>query len=160
MNTTRTPLTTATGALLKPGGRRRWRYVLTGLVVFAATVAFFYTEENWRGRRAWENCKRELEAKGVILDWAYWVPAPVPDNQNIFGVPEMQKWFTGRGRTDLSEKLTFAGEDSSTNAARLVVANVTISRPGATPATTSTVLNWSDGTNTQAEVTRMITGAL
>src|ERR1700722_1517146 len=160
MNTTRTSLTTVTGALLKPGGRRRWRYILTGLVVFAATIALFYAEENWRGRRAWASCKRELEAKGAKLDWAYYVPPLVPDDQNIFGVPEMQKWFTGRGRTDLSEKLSFPGWDSSTNAARVCLANLTIGLPGTTPPGGSTVLNWSDGTNTQAEAARMITNAL
>ena len=34
------------------------------------TIALFYVEENWRGKRAWENCKRQLEAKGLVLNWS------------------------------------------------------------------------------------------
>src|SRR5690349_4072194 len=40
---------------------RNFRRFLVGLAVFATLMAIFYTEENWRGKRAWENCKRELE---------------------------------------------------------------------------------------------------
>src|ERR1700683_1195226 len=75
----------------------RWRYALTGLGVFAVTIALLYLEENWRGKRAWENCKRELEAKGRVLDWAAYNPPPVPDGQNIFKAPKMQEWFVGKG---------------------------------------------------------------
>ena len=41
-------------------------------------IGLFYTEENWRGKRAWENCKRALEAKGIKMEWAEDIPAPVP----------------------------------------------------------------------------------
>ena len=54
------------------GNKRGWRIlrrVLITLAVLATLIAIFYTEEDWRGKRAWENCKRELEAKGVVLDW-------------------------------------------------------------------------------------------
>jgi hypothetical protein len=66
---------------------RCWRNVrrlLLGSAIFATLIAIFYTEENWRGRRAWENCKRELEAKGAVLDWEKFIPPPVPDDQNFF----------------------------------------------------------------------------
>ena len=49
--------------------------------------------ENWRGKRAWEKCRRELEAKGEVLDWNAYIPAPVPDEQNIFKAPKMAEWF-------------------------------------------------------------------
>lgn len=55
--------------------------------------AVFYAEENWRGKRAWENCKRELEAKGANFEWPAYIPAPVPDEQNIFKAPQMTEWF-------------------------------------------------------------------
>jgi len=58
--------------------------VLVVLAVLATLVAAFYLEENWRGKRAWENCKRELEAKGAVLDWDKYIPPPVPDDQNFF----------------------------------------------------------------------------
>ena len=72
---------------------RAARRVLVGLAIFATLIAIFYAEENWRGRRAWEQCKRELEAKGVDLNWDALTPPPVPDEQNIFKAPKMAEWF-------------------------------------------------------------------
>ena len=43
---------------------RTMRRILISLAILATLIAAFYTEEDWRGKRAWENCKRELEAKG------------------------------------------------------------------------------------------------
>ena len=64
--------------------RRTQRHALVGLAALATLVAVFYLEEDWRGKRAWENCKRELEAKGAVLDWNKYIPPPVPDDQNFF----------------------------------------------------------------------------
>jgi hypothetical protein len=64
--------------------RRNFRRVLVGSAILATLIAIFYTEEDWRGKRAWENCKRELEAKGAVLDWNKYIPPPVPDDQNFF----------------------------------------------------------------------------
>ena len=44
----------------------RWLFVLACL---ATLTGLFYAVENWRGKRAWEKCRRELEAKGEVLDW-------------------------------------------------------------------------------------------
>jgi hypothetical protein len=74
-------------------GWRILRRIMIGLAIFATLVAIFYTEENWRGKRAWEQCKRELEAKGMVLDWGKFIPPPVPDDQNFFAAPKMQPWF-------------------------------------------------------------------
>ena len=63
---------------------RNLRRTLIGLAVLATLIAIFYAEEDWRGKRAWENCKRELEAKGMVLDWDKFIPPPVPDDQNFF----------------------------------------------------------------------------
>ena len=46
-------------------------------------VALFYLEENWRGQRAWEQYRHELEAAGEHLDFAAFIPPPVPDDQNF-----------------------------------------------------------------------------
>ena len=81
------------------------RWTLAALAIFATLIALFYTEENWRGKHAWERCKAELEAKGVVLDWNAYIPPPVPDDQNVFAVPKMQEWFVGRGATELSRRL-------------------------------------------------------
>jgi hypothetical protein len=56
-------------------------------------IAIAYTVENWRGKRAWENCRRELEGRGEVLDWSAYVPAPVPDEKNFFKAPNMREWF-------------------------------------------------------------------
>jgi hypothetical protein len=63
---------------------RNLRHALVGLAILATLAAIFYTEEDWRGKRAWENCIRELEAKGAVLDWDKYIPPPVPDDQNFF----------------------------------------------------------------------------
>lgn len=64
--------------------------VLAALIIL---VAVFYAEEDWHGERAWEKCKRDLEAKGYVLDWAELIPSPVRDDQNFFDAPKMQEWF-------------------------------------------------------------------
>ena len=66
----------------------RWlRRVLITLAVLATLVAAFYTEEDWRGKRAWENYQHEWEAKGEKFDWQSFVPPSVPDDQNFFTAP-------------------------------------------------------------------------
>ncbi len=50
----------------------------------ATFLAIFYMEEDWRGKRAWEKSKTELEAKGFVMDWDKCIPPPVPDDQNFF----------------------------------------------------------------------------
>ena len=50
-------------------GWRILRRILIALAMFATLIAIFYTEKDWRGKRAREKCKPELEAKGAVLDW-------------------------------------------------------------------------------------------
>jgi hypothetical protein len=79
----------------------RWpRRILVAGACLATLVAMFYAEEDWRGKRAWENCKRELETKGAVLDWNKYIPPPVPDEQNFFKASTMTDWFVGRNRTN------------------------------------------------------------
>ena len=63
------------------------RRILIGLAFLATLVAALYTEEDWRGKRAWENYKREAEARGERFDLASLVPPAVPDDQNFFCAP-------------------------------------------------------------------------
>src|SRR6266576_3714365 len=62
------------------------RALLVLAAVFGAFCLFF-AEENRRGRRAWENCRRELQARGVELDWTKFAPPPVPDERNFATTP-------------------------------------------------------------------------
>jgi hypothetical protein len=81
---------------------RRWFFCAAA---FATLIALFYSEENWRGKRAWEKCKHDLEAQGETLDWNAYVPPPVPGDQNFFKAPKMAEWFVGRGSNELSGRL-------------------------------------------------------
>jgi hypothetical protein len=81
-----------------------WRNIKRGLIGFAflsLIVALFYTEENWRGKRALENYKHEWEAKGEKFDFSSFVPAPVPDEQNFALTPIVattyEKWLDKNG---------------------------------------------------------------
>jgi hypothetical protein len=140
---------------MNPPQANRWRTLrcwLTGFAVCLTVVGLFYTEENWRGKTAWENCKRTLEAQGCDFKWADSIPEEVPDDQNVFGVPEMQRWFNGRGATELSKKIAYPGtiRVDETNAladgrnTRLVVADLKIQLPGDTSDSGSNVLQWGD----------------
>ena len=52
---------------------RRRLFVLACL---ATLIGLFYAVENWRGKRAWEKCRRELEAQGYLRE-----PIPVSQHQ-------------------------------------------------------------------------------
>ena len=63
-----------------------WRTLRRGLLTLAGLVtlaALFFAEENWRGKRDWEQFKREWEAKGEQFDLASFGSQPVPDDQNF-----------------------------------------------------------------------------
>ncbi len=69
---------------------KRFLFVAACLVTL---VAMAYAVENWRGKRAWENYKRDQEAKGEVLDIMSLAPPPVPDEQNFFATPSWQGMF-------------------------------------------------------------------
>jgi hypothetical protein len=148
----------------------RWRVLrrcLIGLAAVVTLVGLFYTEENWRGKIGWDNCKATLAAKGIDLKWADAIPEQVPDVQNVFGVPEMQRWFNGRGPTELSSKMAYPGTIrlDETNALasdknqRLVVADLKIQVPDANSGNGSNVLHWGDP-QAQEQAARLIKAAL
>ena len=72
------------------------RRILIGLAILATLVAALVTEENWRGKRAWENYKREWEAKGEKFDWQAFVPPSVPNDQNFFTAPIFTNILNGK----------------------------------------------------------------
>src|SRR5260221_9645384 len=73
------------------GCRRR---LLRGFVGLILLIAGIYVEEDWRGYRAWEHYKATLRTKGEILDWNAYIPAPIPDDQNVMKAPHMEEWFS------------------------------------------------------------------
>ena len=67
-----------------------WRNIRRCLIAFAfllVIVAIFYAEEDWRGKRDWENYKHEWETKGEHFDFASFIPPPVPDDKNFALTP-------------------------------------------------------------------------
>jgi hypothetical protein len=58
-----------------------WLACLALLVVVVCLVL------SWSGRSAWDNYRRQWEARGERFDFASFVPKPVPDDQNFALVP-------------------------------------------------------------------------
>ena len=76
-----------------------WRSLkrcLLALAVLIALVVTFYAEENWRGKRAWENFRREWEAKGEKFELSAFAPPAVPDEQNFALAPVVVSSYAGK----------------------------------------------------------------
>jgi hypothetical protein len=74
----------------------RWRTArgaLVGVAVLVTLGALFYTEENIRGKYAWEQYRRKAEARGEQLDLNAFIPKPIPDDQNFAATPFIKSWF-------------------------------------------------------------------
>ena len=78
------------GWLFTFGMLRRLLIVVAVLCVF---VAVNYSVINYRGQREWEAYKVRLEAKGVVLDFREFIPAPVPDDKNFAMTPFLAPLF-------------------------------------------------------------------
>jgi hypothetical protein len=93
---------------------RRWLVrAIFSIACFATLLALFFTEENWRGRRAWEQCRKELTAKGANLNWNSYIPAPVPDEQNIFKAPAIEQWLIKDRSNGSANGLSFRFAEAS-----------------------------------------------
>lgn len=78
-------------------------------------VVFFYAEEDWRGARAWNKHRQELEAGGAQLDLAAFIPKPIPDEQNFAATPVVKSWFVEankRAVTNTTERFANNWQDS------------------------------------------------
>lgn len=73
-----------------------WRGVRTLLLILiwpVTLVALYYGIENWRGSRAWNQCRQDLLAKGAVLDFHALIPKPIPDERNFAAIPLVKSWF-------------------------------------------------------------------
>lgn len=144
-------------------GKVRRRLVLSAICL--VLVGLFYAEENWRGKKTWEQCKRALRTQGIALDWTNYIPAAVPENQNIFGVPEMVSWFHNRlglGWNELARTLpsaTFPDLNIDTNTARMLVAELVIGLPGTPTPEGFTPLRWNEPAS-RTQAARLLNDAL
>lgn len=74
----------------------RWRFLRFLVLSFAGLVTLlflFHAEENWRGKRAWENYRKEQEAKGVSFDFNSVVPPSIPDERNFAMTPLLKPLY-------------------------------------------------------------------
>ena len=74
-----------------------WRMAKRAIKALAALLclaAILYVEENWRGKHAWNACRHELEVKGEHLDFDYFIPPPVPDEQNFALTPVVASCYS------------------------------------------------------------------
>ena len=78
---------------------RTARRMMLAIATIATLIAVAYAVENWRGRRAWQQFKREVEAQGEHLDIAAFIPAAVPDDQNFAMTPLWRETFGGDQRS-------------------------------------------------------------
>jgi hypothetical protein len=73
-----------------------WRTIrrsLLGLACLVTLWALFCTEENIRGKHAWDKYRRETEAQGEQLEYKTFLPKPIPDEQNFAATPLIKSWF-------------------------------------------------------------------
>jgi hypothetical protein len=55
--------------------------------VTATIATAIYEEEDIRGERAWRRFEKECQDEGKPLDYAFYKPSPIPDDQNLFQAP-------------------------------------------------------------------------
>jgi hypothetical protein len=78
---------------MKKKTKNKWRWLLLrrgliGLAILITLAGVLVTEENWRGKRAWETYKRDAIVRGERFDWTAFAPTnPVPDDQNFIKAP-------------------------------------------------------------------------
>ncbi len=105
--------------------RRMARRLLIGLAWVVTLAALFYAEEDWRGARAWNKYRQQLVASGVQLDFAAYIPKPIPDDQNFAATPAVKSWFEWVDRsvvTNTAELFVNHWQDKYARAMRLVAA--------------------------------------
>jgi hypothetical protein len=69
-----------------------WRYLFL-VIGLAGLLLAFYTEENWRGHRAWEKYKQKMTASGERFDAAAFIPPRVADDDNFAMTPALAPLF-------------------------------------------------------------------
>jgi hypothetical protein len=80
--------------------RRGLRAILILLVWVVTLVFLVYAFENWRGKKAWNQVKADLEKRGEVWRFEDIVPKPVPAEQNFASLPLVTNWFDPLQRTN------------------------------------------------------------
>jgi hypothetical protein len=64
-----------------------------GIAVIITLVGIAWAFENWRAERHWNRVRTGLVERGVALDWASYVPAEVPNEDNFGALPFWERHF-------------------------------------------------------------------
>ena len=73
---------------------KKWvRRGFVGLLCFVTLIALFYAIEDYRGAKAWESVKSDLEARGENLDFNALIPPSIPDEENFAATPLLAALF-------------------------------------------------------------------
>ena len=88
------------------------RKMLYAALALLTLVLLLYAVENFRGARAWENYRKDAEARGLKLDFAAHIPPPIPDAENGANTPFIQDWFP-KGSVDQSSQWPLTFSDAS-----------------------------------------------
>jgi hypothetical protein len=72
---------------------RRGKITVAALVGVPFLTWLFYLEEDFRGEQAWNDHKRQQEARGERMDLAAVIPPPAPDDQNFAATPYLAALF-------------------------------------------------------------------
>jgi hypothetical protein len=138
---------------------KRLRQLVIGLAFLFMTAFLFYSEEDLRGKRAWESARRRLEAKGVKFGWTNYIPPPVPPEQNFFAAPKMEKWFVQGGNEHLEKLLAYPRYEARDPSNWVMIASISLRRLDWRPVSLSPVIDWPDPQSTNT-VRKLITDAL
>jgi hypothetical protein len=91
--------------------RRALRFYGWLIVGIISVIVLLYSEESWRGKRAWAALQKEVAARGESLELSSVSPPPVPDDQNFALAPGMSR-LLGYTEREPAENQTHASDDA------------------------------------------------
>lgn len=93
--------------------RRALRFRAGVVVTVITLVVLFYTEESWRGKRAWAGLQREAAARGESLEWSSLATPAVPDDQNFAKAPGVAELFSLRKQRHSTWPYQYGAENTT-----------------------------------------------
>lgn len=76
------------------------KFLLWTAAVLTALVLIFIAEENWRGRRAWENYRTAAEKRGVKLFLKDFIQPDIADSENYAAIPLVRDMFAKKANDE------------------------------------------------------------
>ena len=98
------------------------KIAIAGITILGIALAF-YAGENIRGKAAWENFKKEWEAKGVSFDYHESFPPAVPSNKNFAHTPLLKPLLEHEWSADGTELIKNPPKDATARANKLMAMN-------------------------------------